>query len=140
MSYKIYLLRRRIFYAFLFCRFQFNFGTLWNDWASYSLESIRIFIWKSDFQKAEKYFHWISIIFSIKLIFRENRFTFYKSNQAFKFDGPDYDRVYVHCWARVCFDIDGLPTCNKIDSCGAGRKRRGSGLVQWINLYKLSTV
>jgi len=45
--------------------------------------------------------------------------------KAFKFAGDEFDKVYVHCWARICFEgVDG-ETCDKAASCGAnGRKRR----------------
>lgn len=45
--------------------------------------------------------------------------------KAFKFAGDEFDKVYVHCWARICFEgVDGQ-TCDKAASCGAnGRKRR----------------
>ena len=56
--------------------------------------------------------------------------------KAFKFAGEEFDKVslfvktstqpfqvYVHCWARICFEgVDG-ETCDKLSSCSA-RKRR----------------
>jgi len=45
------------------------------------------------------------------------------TTKAFKFAGPNYDKVFLHCWAKVCFNIDGGPSCDMIGSCGRRKKR-----------------
>ena len=47
--------------------------------------------------------------------------------QAFKFAGKDFDKVYIHCWARGCFNVNGM-TCDKGNSCGSS-KRRAAGTI-----------
>ena len=47
--------------------------------------------------------------------------------KAFKFAGQEFDKVYIHCWARVCFNVNGQ-TCDKGNSCG-NRKRRAAGTI-----------
>ena len=43
--------------------------------------------------------------------------------KAFKFAEAPNDMVHLHCWARVCFEGEGQPSCNKVP-CPNGRKKR----------------
>ena len=35
----------------------------------------------------------------------------------------NHPKVFLHCWAKVCFNIDGGASCDKIGSCGRRKKR-----------------
>jgi len=48
------------------------------------------------------------------------------TSKVFQFSGDEFsERVYLHCIAKVCFEGDGQPSCNKVP-CPNGRKKRAA--------------